>query len=63
MRELNVWLIVFGLVVALGLICGSAKGLIQIPLPLAVIIGLGVNAVLVLLQHRDKMGEILGHRS
>ena len=62
MRELNAWLVVFGLVLALGLICGSAKGLIGIPLPLAVIIGLGANAVLVLLQHREKMGDILGHR-
>jgi len=62
MRELNAWLIVFGLVLALGLICGSAKGVIGIPLPLAVLIGLGTNAALVLWEHREKMGDILGRR-
>jgi hypothetical protein len=62
MRETHAWLVVLGLVAALGLICGSAKGVIGIPLPLAVIVGLGANAVFLLLEHREKMGGILGPR-
>lgn len=60
MKVRNCWLICAGLVLALALICGSAKGSIPLPLPLAVVIGLGINAGLALWQHRLKMEEILG---
>jgi len=60
MRTTNCWLFCVSLLIALVLIYGSASGNIGIPLPWAVIIGLGANAALLLLAHRQKMQDLMG---
>lgn len=60
MRATNCWLFCVSLLIALILIYGSASGHIGLPLPWAVLIGLGVNAALLLLEHRQKMEDLLG---
>jgi|YNPNPStandDraft_1061719.scaffolds.fasta_scaffold28076_4 hypothetical protein len=60
MRATNCWLFCVSLLIALLLIYGSASGTIGMPLPWAVIIGLGVNAIFLLLEHRQKMEELMG---
>jgi hypothetical protein len=62
MRETNAWIIVLTLVLALGLICASANGIIGISLPVAVLLGLGINAFLLLWENRQKLVDILGTR-
>lgn len=59
MRERNCWLIVLSLVAAMVLVCGSAAETIPIPLPVAMVVGLGFNAALLLWEHREKMADIL----
>ncbi len=63
MRATNCWLFCVSLLIALILIYGSASGQIGIPLPLAVVIGLGTNAVLLLWEHRQKMEDLLGNNT
>lgn len=62
MREISPWFIVLGLVLALVLIVGSAQRAINISLPLAVVIGLGINAAWLLWHQRQRLADILGGR-
>ena len=48
------------LAASLLLICSSARQCVKLPLPIAVLIGLGTPAVLLLLRHRQKLADILG---
>ena len=61
-RERNAWIIGLGLVLTLVLICGSARNCIAIPLPIAMLIGLGIPAILLLWENREKLTEIFGSR-
>ncbi|MCD6518344.1 MAG: hypothetical protein J7M05_00265 [Anaerolineae bacterium] len=63
MRKMSAWVISFGLLVALALICASAKRCIGLSLPVAVLLGLGTNACILLWEHREKMEQILSSGS
>ena len=62
MRHINNWVIAGALVLGLLLILASLSRLIRIALPLAVVLGLGIPAALLLWEHRTKLQEILGAR-
>ncbi len=59
MKHINVWVIVSVLFVGLLLILGSLSQILPIALPLAVVIGLGIPALLLLWEHREKLKEVL----
>ncbi len=59
MKHINVWVIVSILFVGLLLILGSLSQILPIALPLAVVIGLGIPALLLLWEHREKLKEVL----
>ena len=60
MRTVNCWYIFFALVIALLLILASASGAVPVALPVIALLGLGLPAAVLLLEHRQKMHEILG---
>jgi hypothetical protein len=62
MRKVNAWVLSATLVLALILIWASARGRIGLPLPWAVMLGLGVNVVLLFWEHRQKLHDLLGTR-
>lgn len=62
MRKVNSWILSGTLVLALVLIWASASGRIGMSLPWAVVLGLGVNVVLLFWEHRQKLHELLGPR-
>jgi uncharacterized membrane protein YdfJ with MMPL/SSD domain len=59
MGESYYWLIVLGLVTAMALVCGAAAETIALPLPAAILIGLGLNAALLLWGRRESSGDLL----
>jgi hypothetical protein len=59
MKTWGISLITVGLLASLLLVCASASGCIAIPLPVAVLVALGLPDVLLLLWHRRKMGLLL----
>jgi len=60
MKTVNCWYICGGLVATLFLLVASASGALRIPLALIVGVGLGIPAVLLLLENRAKLHDILG---
>jgi len=59
MKGMNCWYICGALFIALLLVAGSASRALPIALPVATLIGLGLPAVALLVEHRAKMIEIL----
>lgn len=60
MRKVNAWVLSATLVLALVLIWASATGSIGLSLPWAVVLGLGINVVLLFWEHRQKLHDFLG---
>ena len=61
MRKVNAWVLSATLVLALVLIWASATGSIGLSLPWAVVLGLGINVVLLFWEHRQKLHDFFGH--
>jgi len=57
--QYGLWITLF-LLGSFVLVCASARECIPVPLPIAVMVALGMPAVFLLWQHRNKMGEMLG---
>ena len=60
--NINCWIVCGVLFAGLLLIVASISGVVRIALPLAVVIGLGLPAGLLLWEHRVKMAHLLGLR-
>ncbi len=60
MKGFSCWYICGALLIALLLVLASATDSLPISLPVAMLVGLGLPAATLLIEHRIKMIEILG---
>ncbi len=63
MRAWGFAMITVGMLFSLVLVCGSLSGCLQIPLPAAVLIALGLPDAYLLWAHRRKMSALLSQPS